>query len=220
MGPQCFGGIFFDNSARSALIVFLLGRYDVSSSPSSPPRNLFLESLLCMHSFSLKGKKKKRRNTCQSDFKKVFCFFLSAEQRTSLWLKRVEKAWEKQPCDGWQGTGNYWQHNIHWAHRGYHTLSTIYMHIRSRLWQCEIILSFFYCGKGYISIQAEIHLRLPAWHTDKYTVQKVHRHSPTHTHCLQQTGSHRQAQMRHSQVHCTRSTKAGFLIIPGSITRT
>lgn len=83
-----------------------------------------------------------------------------------------------------------------------HTFKTLAM------WDNLEFLSFW--KRRYIP--AEIHLRLPAWYTDKHTVHKVHTlthahpHSPTQTHRLQQTGSHMQAKMRRSQVRCTCST--------------
>lgn len=84
----------------SALIVFLPGRYDVSSSLFSPLRNLFLESLFMYALFQFE--EKKNNNLSEWFWKKSFLLLLPAEERTSLWLRRVKKAWEKQPCDGWQ----------------------------------------------------------------------------------------------------------------------
>ena len=123
--------------------------------PPNPPSKS-LSRKFVMYAF-VQFTRKRNENTCQSDFEKSFFFPLPAEERTSLWQKRVKKAWEKQPRDGWWGAGNYRQHTRHCteriSHIHTHTHTHQYMHICWRHWQCEIIWSFFFWGYILAKIQ-------------------------------------------------------------------
>lgn len=100
VGP---GGVtLFDKSVLSVLIVFLLGRYEVSCSPSSPLRNLFLESLLCMFSVWKREREREKKHLSKAFFEKRKSFPLFSEQKREQvsWLERVKKMW-KPPSLWW-----------------------------------------------------------------------------------------------------------------------
>lgn len=108
VGP---GGVtLFDKSVLSVLIVFLLGRYEVSCSPSSPLRNLFLESLLCMFSV---WKREREKALVKGIFWKTkkFSPFLWAKERTSF-LTRKSKENVKTPIPVMDGKAQAITDNI------------------------------------------------------------------------------------------------------------
>lgn len=148
VGPQCFfGGVtLFGNSVLSALIVFLPGRYDVSSSPFSPPRNLFLESLF-MYAFVQFEEKKKK--TCQSDSEKKF-FAFSPCRRENKFVTEESKESMRKTALWWMVRNRQLQTTYQTLHiediTHTNTHSTIYAHtVRSRHWrECWAL----FCGKG------------------------------------------------------------------------
>lgn len=98
VGP---GGVtLFDKSVLSVLIVFLLGRYEVSCSPSSPLRNLFLESLLCMFSVWKREREKKHLSKAFFEKRKSFPLFSEQKREQVSWLEKVKKMW-KPPSLWW-----------------------------------------------------------------------------------------------------------------------
>lgn len=209
-GPQCFGGVtLFDNSLLSALIVFfvcLVGFFPAWQIrcfflPLQTPRqNLFLESLLCMHSFSLQEKGMK--TLVRVILKKVFSSpgwgenkFVTEESKESV---RKTALWWMVRRRQLQATYQT-LHGEDFTHT--HTHSTIYAYMLKTLamWDnLEFLFLRIHSSQNpvkppLLGILINILYR-------KYT------HSPTDTHRLQQTGSLMLARMRRSQVRCTRSS--------------
>ena len=206
-GPQCFGGVtLFDNSLLSALIVFFFLSVCVFSCladmmflppPPNPPSKS-LSRKFVMYAF-VQFTRKRNENTCQSDFEKSFFFPLPAEERTSLWQKRVKKAWEKQPRDGWWGAGNYRQHTRRCteriSHIHTHTHSPIYAYMLKTLamWDnLEFLFLRIHSSQNPVKppllgiLINILYRKYTHSHTHTHTHTHTNTHSPTDTHRLQQ----------------------------------